>query len=134
MKRSNSYIFADLVVKRSSHGLGLFTNQDIKKGQSIVKYIGEKITEEEANRRGGRYLFQVNSRWTIDGSSRKNIARYINHSCIPNCEVEYKQGFLVVLAKRNIKAGEELSYDYGKEYFNDYIKPVGCRCLKCQSV
>jgi uncharacterized protein len=131
MKKRNPNIFAEVAVKRSQAGLGLFAAEDIKKGKPIINYIGELITEAEANKRGGKYLFQINSRWTVDGKSRKNIARYINHSCKPNCEVDYKKKVLVVVAKRNIKLGEELHYDYGKEYFDEHIKPHGCRCLKC---
>jgi len=68
---------------------------------------------------------------TIDGTIRENTARYINHSCRPNCEVEIKKGKVLVFSKRNIEAGEELSYDYGKEFWNEHIKPIGCKCLKC---
>jgi len=67
----------------------------------------------------------------IDGSARSNIARYINHSCKPNCEAEIVAGRVFLRALRRIEAGEELSYDYGKEYFDMYIKPYGCRCAAC---
>jgi hypothetical protein len=84
-----------------------------------------------ADRKGGRYLFQVNSRWTIDGTGRQNLSRYINHSCAPNC-VAYTQGKRIrIYARRRIAAGEELSYDYGREYFDAYIKPSGCACTAC---
>jgi hypothetical protein len=93
---------------------------------------GEKITADEADRRGGKYLFEINSKWTIDGTTRKNTARYVNHACIPiaNCEAEVKNGRIWILAKKNIEAGQELFYDYGKEYFDEHIKPHGCRCAK----
>lgn len=120
-----------LEVKKSSAGLGLFAGQDIKKGTKIIEYIGEKITAEEANKRGGKYLFELNSRWTIDGASRKNTARYINHACDPNCEAEIKNGKIFIFAKKNIPTGEELTYDYGEEYVDEHIKPFGCRCGSC---
>ncbi|PIR69733.1 MAG: SET domain-containing protein-lysine N-methyltransferase [Candidatus Niyogibacteria bacterium CG10_big_fil_rev_8_21_14_0_10_46_36] len=120
-----------LSVKRSKTGLGLFTNDYIKRGSFIIEYFGPIITNEEADKNNGRYLFELNSRWTVDGISRKNIARYINHSCRPNCEADVVRRHIFIYAKRNIKPGEELSYDYGRSYFNDYIKPYGCKCPKC---
>ena len=121
-----------LDVKRSSAGLGLFAGEPIKKGAKVIEYIGEKITADEANRRGGKYLFEINSKWTIDGTNRKNIARYVNHACgsAANCEAEVKNGRIFILAKKNIATGEELTYDYGEEYFDEHIKPFGCRCAK----
>lgn len=118
-------------LKRGSHGLGLFAKCDLKKGEFIIEYTGDKITHDEANKRGGQYLFELNSKWTIDGKGRGNIARYINHSCKPNCEVDIKKGQILISAKRAIKMGEELAYDYGKEFFDEHIKPKRCRCSKC---
>ena len=120
--------------KRGTNGLGLFTTIPIKKGTYIIDYTGKILTAKDADEKGGQYLFEINSRWTIDGSSRKNLARYINHSCRPNCETDTKEREkrVVVNAKRNIKAGEELTYDYGKTFFNEWIKPKGCRCEKCR--
>ena len=118
-------------VKRSSAGLGLFAEEDIKKDSFVIEYTGNILSSKEADARGGKYLFEVNSRKVIDGSGRENKARYINHSCRPNCEIEIKKGRVFVYARKNIKKGEELSYDYGKEYFNEYIRPLGCKCKKC---
>lgn len=116
------------MVKRSRSGLGLFTNVLIKKGQFIIEYFGPILTIAEADRKGGKYLFDISSRRTVDGSARRNIARYINHSCKPNCEVDIVRGRIFVFAKKNIKPGEELAYDYGSEYYDEFIKPYGCRC------
>lgn len=125
-----------LIVKRGAHGLGLFTTTPIKKGDYIIEYTGERISTEEANRRGGQYLFTLNEQWLIDGKSRQNKARYINHACRPNCEAELSRNErrVFIQAKRDIEAGEELGYNYGKEFWNTYIKPKGCRCAKCLSV
>lgn len=123
--------FPRLKVRRSKHGLGLFTLDPIKKGQFVIEYKGEIIDNDEADRRLGRYLFELNKKETLDGSSRKNTARYINHSCRPNCEVDIKKKKVLILARKNIQPGEELNYDYGKEYFDNFIKPIGCRCEKC---
>lgn len=123
----------DLSVRRSKAGLGLFTNAPIERGGFVIEYVGTMLTHEEANRKGGKYLFEISSRRTVDGTARSNRARYINHSCKPNCEVEIKKGRILIFAKRAIKAGEELCYDYGKEYVDEYIKPYGCRCVPCTS-
>lgn len=131
-KRNYKNIVRDLRVGRSSAGLGLFTNELLHKGDFVIEYTGEVITTAEADRRGGRYLFDISTRRTIDGTGRKNKARYINHFCRPNCETEIIGGRVFVFALKKVKPGEELGYDYGKEYFNEFIKPHGCRCPKCQ--
>lgn len=122
-------------VKRSSAGLGLFANKNFTKGELVIEYTGETVTDAEAQRRGGKYLFELNKDFTIDGSDRKNIARYINHSCQPNCEPQLndEETQVFIYAKRKITLGEELTYNYGKDYFTRVIKPLGCRCQKCQA-
>lgn len=121
----------DVVVRRSSAGFGLFTNQAIPRGACIIEYSGRVLEPGEEFTARSKYLFEVSSKKTIDGSPRWNIARYINHSCRPNSEAEIHKGRVFIFARRAIKPGEELAYNYGKTYFNDYIKPHGCRCLKC---
>ena len=76
-------------VGRSRTGLGLFATETIEKGAFIVEYKGRRITNAQAKRleaRGSRYMYEINSRWTVDGSSRRNMGRYANHSCRPNAE------------------------------------------------
>lgn len=123
------------VVKKSSAGLGLFTTRDFKKGERIIEYTGETISEAEAQRRGGKYLFELNDDWTIDGKGRENIARYINHACKPNCypELNDDETRVFIYAKRAINAGEECTYHYGAYYFDNEIKPHGCRCATCST-
>lgn len=121
----------DLRVKRSKTGLGLFTFSPIKKGKCVIEYTGKVLTKQEEEDSNSLYLFEVSKTKTIDGATRTNTARYINHSCRPNCEIDIYKGRVYVMAKRNIKEGEELTYDYDKEYFNAYIKPKGCKCRKC---
>jgi uncharacterized protein len=120
-------------VRRSSAGLGLFATRDIPKETFIIEYKGEKITTDEADRRGGKYLFDVKKGLVIDGKARTNTARYINHSCRPNCyaEIDEDAEKVRIFSKRNIKVGEELTYNYGKKYWRDFIEPYGCRCEKC---
>lgn len=121
-----------LLVKHSSAGLGLFAGEDLPKGACLIEYKGRLISEKEEYTSKSKYLFEINSKKTIDGTARTNTARYINHSCRPNAEIEIKKGRIFVMAKRQIKLGEEINYDYGEEYWDEHIKPIGCRCLKCQ--
>ena len=122
-----------VTVKRSKTGLGLFALNDIKKGSKIIQYTGIKIPRDDLSRHKGRYLFTLNDKWTIDGRSRDNIARYANHSCRPNADTITTARTIWIIAKRKIRAGEEITYNYGKEYFNQFIKPNGCKCVKCGS-
>ncbi len=122
-----------LKVKRGVDGLGLFAEEPIKKGACIIEYVGPTLTEKEEYTSRSKYLFEVTKKKTIDGAARSNTARYINHACKPNCEIEIRKGQVFVMAKKNIKPGEELNYDYDKEYFNEYIKPKGCRCASCKA-
>jgi SET domain-containing protein len=121
-------------VGRSRAGLGLFATTAIAKGASIIEYKGRRITHAQAQRleaRGARYMFEIDSRWTIDGSSRRNVARYANHSCRPNAEVDLVKGKLMLRTTKAIKPGDEITYDYGEEYFELFLKPLGCKCEKC---
>jgi SET domain-containing protein len=132
-----------LRVGRSRPGLGLFATRPIKKRTIFLEYKGPRITNAEAERleaRGSRYMYEINSRWTIDGKARSNIARYGNHSCRPNAESDIllgkradgrKGGKVIIRAIKNIEPGEEITYDYGKDYWNAFIKPIGCLCTPC---
>lgn len=116
---------------RSKAGLGLYAAEPIPKGKKIIEYVGRVLTSEEGDETYNRYVFTINKHVDIDGSPRFNTARYINHSCRPNAESVVIKGHVWVRAIRNIALGEEITYDYGKEYFNEYIKPYDCRCPKC---
>lgn len=131
MRRTQPLHTNEVRVGKSRTGLGLFATNDLSPGR-YIEYTGKHLTSEEADQQpNARYLFEVNSRITIDGSTRDNIARYINHSCKPNCEalVQGKRVFIKVL--RHIPSGAELTYDYGKEYVEAFITPNGCRCDAC---
>lgn len=120
-------------VKRTKTGLGLFATQPIPKGKRIIEYVGPLISNEEVEKSNGKYFFGLNKKWSIDGSPRTNIARYVNHSCRPNAEVIISQRRRIwIWSRRNIKPGEEITYDYGKEYFEGIIEPAGCKCEKCK--
>jgi uncharacterized protein len=122
-------------IGRSATGLGLFATSSIERGAFIVEYSGPRIPTREARARertsGARYMFEINSRWTVDGSLRSNIGRYANHSCRPNAESAIWKSKVILRAIRAIAPGEEITYDYGAEYFELFIKPNGCRCAKC---
>ncbi len=121
-------------VGRSRTGLGLFATAPIEKGAFIVEYKGRRIPHAQAQRleaRGRRYMFEINSRWTIDGSSRRNLARYANHSCRPNAESDLVEGRVILRAIRTIKPGDEITYDYGREYFELFLESTGCSCTHC---
>ncbi|HEY4275718.1 MAG TPA: SET domain-containing protein-lysine N-methyltransferase [Rhizomicrobium sp.] len=115
-------------VKKGAYGLGLFANGPIAKGDVVAEYWGPIVTEEEVLRSRGKYFFALSNNLAINGKYRSNIARYINHSCHPNCVPVEKEQRVFIQAKRAIKTGEEIGYDYGKEYWDEYIKPIGCRC------
>jgi SET domain-containing protein len=123
-------------IGRATAGLGLFATAPIRRGAFIVEYSGERIPTREAKARerttGARYMFEINSRWTVDGSPRSNIGRYANHSCAPNAESAVSRGKVILRAIRAIEPGEEITYDYGPEYFELFIRPKGCRCVKCK--
>ncbi len=123
-------------VGRSRTGLGLFATKPIKKGTKIIRYFGPLLDSKKKKDDAieNKYLFELNDRWTIDGSVRKNIARYINHACKPNAESDVKprKRKVFIRAIKNISPGEEINYDYGTDYFKAYLKPIGCKCAACE--
>jgi uncharacterized protein len=122
-------------VGRSATGLGLFATKLIKRAAYITTYRGRRISTEESDqreRRGAKYMFELNRRWVIDGSPRWNVARYINHSCGPNAKPVVRRGRIVFVALRSIAPGEEITYNYGREYFDYFLRETGCRCTSCR--
>jgi hypothetical protein len=123
-------------IGRSPTGLGLFATKPIKKGAKIVRYFGPLLDSKKKKDDAieNKYLFELNGRWTIDGSVRENVARYINHACRPNAEsdVKVRKRKVVIRAIKNISPGEEINYDYGTDYFKAYLKPIGCKCVACE--
>jgi len=111
------------------HGNGAFAIKDIKKGTRIIQYIGKKVTKaeaEEISEKDGIFIFELNKEWDIDGNVPENTAKFINHSCNPNCTFEIKNNEIWIKAKKNIKKEEELSYNYGFDL--DGYKKYPCRC------
>src|SRR5207249_10425153 len=115
-------------------GKGLFTAQDIPQDTKIIPYRGEKITKEESTKRltrGNDYIFTFNTRWDIDGKPLYNKARYINHSCDPNCTLHLTTHTVWIVAGRDITAGEELTYNYGYELDEQDAHPCTCGAKQC---
>jgi SET domain-containing protein len=132
-----------LLYKRKKSGIqghGLFARQFIKKGKTIIEYTGEHITEEEASRRYDddtmerhhTFLFSVGDDEVIDAAVGGNDARFINHSCDPNCEAVQDGNRIFIVSIRKIREGEELTYDYQLEREDvpqeSWTKLYACRC------
>ena len=122
-------------IGRSFTGLGLFAVRHIRKREKIAEYKGPRVGSKEAlrlERRGNRYLYEINPRVTINGSPRSNIARYANHSCNPNAETYTYGGRVFIRALRSIKTDEEITYDYGNDYLKYVIGRSHCKCGRCR--
>lgn len=130
-----------ITIKESAiHSKGIFAAQDIKQGTKIIEYIGDIITKEESDKRadeqlakskrnpneGAVYIFELDDEFDIDGNVPENDAKYINHSCDPNCDIENDTKHIWIISKRDIKKGEELFYNYG--YDPDDYEDHPCRC------
>ncbi len=129
------------VKKSAIHGNGVFAAKDIKKGEKIIEYLGEKISKAESNRRGCKqeeaskksgdgavYIFELNSKTDIDGNFDYNDARFINHACETNCEAENIKGHIWIIATKDIKKDEEILYNYG--YAFEHFLDHPCKCGK----
>lgn len=132
------------IVASQIHGRGVLAAQPIPAGTRIVEYTGERITKAEALRReqarlararrggdGSVYIFTLNRRYDLDGRSRGNPARLINHSCAPNCDAQSLRGHIWIVARRDIAAGEELTFDYGFPLSEWRLHPCRCGAPRC---
>jgi SET domain-containing protein len=130
------------VIQSSIHNKGVIAKKDIPKGTHIIQYVGDLITKKESDKRadiklkkakkdpsqGAVYIFTLDKKHDIDGDTWFNMAKFLNHSCNPNCEAEYdeEENEIWIAAKKHIKKGEELTYDYG--YDIDNWEEHSCRC------
>jgi SET domain-containing protein len=120
---------------RSLTGLGLFATQPIKKKARIAEYTGRRLGIDaalKAEKSGNRYLYEVNSKITINGARHGNMARYFNHSCNPNCDTFIRDRRVFIRTLRPIKPEEELTYDYGRDYLKNVIGLQNCLCSRCR--
>ena len=122
------------------HNIGIFAKKDIAKGTKILEYVGNKLTKKQSDKRyeeamedhkngkekGLVYIFELNKKHDLDGNVSWNTAKYINHSCDPNCETDIIKSHIWILALRDIKKGEELGYNYG--YDLDDFEDHPCKC------
>ncbi|MEK6912535.1 MAG: tRNA 2-thiouridine(34) synthase MnmA [Nanoarchaeota archaeon] len=111
------------------HGSGGFAKRNIKRGTRLIEYIGKKITKEEADKildKEGVFVFEVNEEWDIDGNVPENTARFINHSCSPNCSFDIKNNRIWIKSRKAIKKDEELTYNYGFDL--EGYKKYPCKC------
>jgi SET domain-containing protein len=128
-------------VRRSGiHGKGVFALKAIKRGETIIEYLGRIVTWKQAQRQpphdpsdpNHTFFFHIDERRVIDASQGGNAARWINHACAPNCEADEVEGRIFIKALRNIRPGEELNYDYGliseERYTPQLKKEYACRC------
>lgn len=147
MHLSSELISAPLLyeVRESEiHNTGIFAAADMEPDTRIVEYLGERITKKESARRGlelmekaketgdaAVYIFTLNSRYDLDGAKGENPARYINHSCDPNCEAFIEKGRIFIFSKKAIKKGEELTYNYGFDLETWEDHPCLCGSDNC---
>ncbi|GIU69958.1 MAG: hypothetical protein KatS3mg002_1194 [Candidatus Woesearchaeota archaeon] len=128
--------------KSEIHNKGAYAIKDIPKGTIIAIYKGEKITKEESEKRANErlkkhkenqqgvaavYIFELNENYDIDGDVPDNDAKYINHSCDPNCEVDIVNDEIIIYTIKDVKKGEELTFNYGFEFDEEFIEHP-CRC------
>ena len=118
----------------SIHGQGSFAAEPIRAGRLILEYVGEKITKNESLRRceaGNAFIFELDDEWDIDGGVGWNPARFLNHSCAPNCDAEYIEGQIWIVARREIAPGEELTFNYGYDWEDHREHPCQCGAAEC---
>ena len=130
-------IASELIVFRASHihGSGGFAATAIAEGTPLIEYLGERISKAESHRRceaNNPFIFHLDEETDLDGNVEWNPARWLNHSCEPNCEAESEDGRIWIVATCDLRAGEELTFNYGYD-IADY-RDFPCRCGKAQCV
>jgi uncharacterized protein len=116
------------------HGAGLFARTDLPAGLRWIEYVGRKIAKHESlalYQQNNPYIFSLGDDWDLDGNSKENPARFINHSCNPNCQAEQDGDRIWITSLRPIRAGEELTYDYGYDLQNHHEHPCRCNSPDC---
>ena len=124
-----------VVFKRSViHGCGGFAKTPIAQGTRVIEYTGVKIDKQESLRRcelNNEFIFSLDDERDLDGSVEWNLARFINHSCEPNCETELDEGRVWIVTLRDIESGEELSFNYGYDLEDYRQHPCTCGAVEC---
>ncbi len=116
------------------HGTGAFAARRLSRGARVIEYVGERIDKEESLRRcegNNEYIFSLDHEHDLDGNVPWNPARFINHSCEPNCEAIFEAGNIWIVAARDICPGEEITFNYGFD-LEDYRRyPCHCGAPRC---
>jgi len=129
-------IETDLLIFKVSpiHGTGGFARVDIPSGTRVIEYVGERITKQESLarcERSNEYIFAIDDEHDLDGSVDWNPARFLNHSCEPNCEAQFLEGRIWLVAIREIRAGEELTFNYSYDLEDYREHPCHCGAKSC---
>jgi len=137
-----------IVVQTSDiHNKGVFAKTFIPKNTKIIEYVGERISSEEGDKRsdkqielaksnpelGSVYIFELDEDYDLDGNFEYNTARLINHSCSPNCKFEIEDGHIWIVSLKDVKEGEEITYNYGYDFDEDY-KDHLCKCMSSNCI
>lgn len=130
MSASPALVFRDSPI----HGRGAFAAEDIPAGARVLEYVGEKISKRESTercRRGNHFIFQLDEEWNLDGDMAWNPARLLNHSCAPNGTADCIDGRIWIVAARDIRAGEEITFNYGHDLQDYEEHPCRCGAVEC---
>ena len=131
---ANATAFALDVRASSIHRFGVFTCEKIAANTRIIEYTGERITKAESLvrcERGNHFIFGLDEQWDLDGDVPTNPARFLNHRCDPNCEAEFDGERIWIIARRDISAGEELTFNYGYDLQDYREHPCRCGAREC---
>jgi uncharacterized protein len=115
-------------------GQGVFAASFLRRGARVLEYVGERITKAESARRCEEqnwYIFSLDGEFDLDGDFEWNPARYVNHSCAPNCDAECEEGRVWIIARRDIQPGEEITFNYGYDYEDYTDHPCRCGARQC---
>ena len=115
-------------------GWGGYAARDLRQGRPVIEYVGQKITKAESLHRceaNNPFIFALDDDWDLDGGVPWNPARFLNHSCRPNCEAECEENRVWIVACRDIRAGEELTFNYGYDLEDFRASPCRCGAPDC---
>lgn len=111
------------------HGMGGFASAPISAGAAVIEYLGDRINKQESINRcaqGNACIFYLDDSYDLDGAVERNSARFLNHSCSPNCEAQLRSGRIWIVALQDIRAGEEITFNYN--YDLEHYREHPCRC------
>ena len=126
----------DLIQFKTSpiHGTGGFAARDLASGTRVIEYVGERIDKHESLarcERGEHFIFHLDDNWDLDGNTESNPARFLNHSCNPNCDAIYIEDHIWIVTTRPIASGDEITFNYGYDLEDYREHPCGCGTPAC---